>query len=218
MLFDNGTPDLEAAFFADTDGYGMQCAENFFGIAGSTGVADITGIEWFGVYYGNNAPEADAFTISFYTLEAGSRPAFSAFRTIDAGAANRIDTGIDFLANGGATTHDVYSYSVDISALTLNMSGTYFISISNSSPASSSSDDWLWCSSNNVGGRFWYRYGYDMWYTSNDWPYDLAFNLTGEIHENGGVYPEPSSVCLVAIGLAGLAARRFRNMLNAGNR
>ncbi|MFA6240139.1 MAG: hypothetical protein WC655_04375 [Candidatus Hydrogenedentales bacterium] len=210
IIFDNGAPDLEGAFFSDADGYGQQCAENFFGYTGSDEVATITGIEWFGVYYGNTPPPEDVFTVSFYSQEAGSRPAISSFRNVAAGSANRVDTGVDFIAGGGTSTHDVYSYSVNFSPLSLNMGQTYYVSITNSSPTASSSDDWLWSSSNNVGGRFWYRYGYDMWSTNSDHPFDLAFNLTGTIQSNGGVMPEPASVTLMAFGLVGLAVHRLR--------
>ena len=202
VLYDNGLPDLTAAFFSDYDDYGEQIAENFFGFTGNSGSATITGIQWYGLYWGDTPPAEDDFTISFYTEESGSRPAFSSFHTVDAGSAFRADTGIDFVSESGRS-YDVYTYWSNIDNVSLMLGGRYYLSIVDDS-GPYEADDWLWCTSAYEGGSMWYRFGVDMWTYSNS---DMAFTLYGDYNH---VIPEPATFTLLTLGIAGALVRRFR--------
>lgn len=199
IIYDGGVPDLFSGSVSDVDWTSpAQTAESF---VLSPDANTITDIHWWGSYVFEGVAHfpTDLFTFQIYSDNAGLPGTLVWSET--ATLSNRVDTG-DTLSS--SPTYHVYAYEYVLAApQTLTAGNVYYLSIFNNTTGYDS-DDWIWVTAgNDFGEAFQETLGSDNWYVLS---FDHAFQLTGP----GGVVPEPASLLLIGLGLAGLARHRLR--------
>jgi hypothetical protein len=150
------------------------------------GDGTVTGVGWTGEYFnGTQAPIA-GFTIQFYSDNAGT-PGASVYSTYITGTANETDLG----SFGG---YEVFSYSGALAtAFSAAVNNQYWLSVV---PDLGFPPQWGW-STGTGGDGISYQNG-------NLLGADLAFSLSGT------ETPEPLSLGLMGLGLAGIALGKFK--------
>ena len=211
VIFDNGTPDYQLSAIGPlSDLTTQQAADNFeLGV----GKALVTDVHWWGAYSnlaGAAALPSDNFVIQVFE-SSGDVPNASPLLTATFdGPVTRVDTGNQ--PNQAAT--NIFAYSVDIKPLALSPNKEYFLSIANNI-----STDWFWSAhfydlsdSSEVLGDAVVRNSSDAGSTWGSWNAiqtgyggaELAFRLT---------VPEPTTLALFGLGLAGLGAMRRKKLV-----
>lgn len=177
-------------------GWNQEVADNF---ALSGPCLTIDSVRWWGGYGADPDPSpSDSFAINFYADAAGS-PAATAFASLSANNLTRTPTSMTAAASGQFDGGTVYEYYADLSsALTVSASTTYYLSIVNSTQS-------IWGWMEDLDGNHWWRQGSSSWSLSG-YAYNQAFELLGPC----GDIPEPATLLLMGMGVAGLAMRLRR--------
>lgn len=194
VIFDNGGPRL-TLFGAISDSSNTQVAEDFRLSAGSNIVTDV---HWWGGYrFDESTPATDNFTIRILATNAVTNlPVLTPLFEFFVGDVGRTAIGTD------TNPSTVYEYWVNIPATPLDPDTTFWLSIVNTTAPFNPLDDWFWERAENSGSLATLTSPFLNWQANST--AELAFNLTGNV-------PEPSTLALLALGLAGITFARRRN-------
>ena len=202
VIYDNGAAPVNDALLSDpAASFAQFVADNFVLQQGATTITDI---HWSGVYAFSNTPlPTDNFTIQFFA-DSGGLPTVSPFLTISAGnLVNRTDTG-----NTCCGGFEQFSYTLFTSPIALTPGTTYWLSIFNDTTADTD-DNWFWSDQILGSGVGFIAVRDDQtspWFTPGSARL-MDFQLTNDVI---GV-PEPATLALLGIGLAGLGYSRRKH-------
>ena len=212
IVIDERLPVQSVIYYADP-GYRFTGQVNGELLAFANPVTTIDSVEWWGgclstaQFPDNGSPAvgagpetcpADNFTLNFFA-DLGGEPFGPALAT-HAGPANQTATGNLIGQAGGYITE--YHYSATFAPFALG-AGNYWLVISNNAVGTA----WGWESAGTEDQHLQYNSTIPGWEGLSD---TLAFRVSGPDTAPPAAVPEPASMSLLALGLAGMAARRRR--------
>ena len=196
IIYDNGGPDVPGRSGAsDLDFFGIfsEMVDDFT----LPSTVPVTGINWWGAYTPNDQVGSvpDDFTIRIFD------DLFAVVANVNVGTVSRVDTGLDNFLD-----LSIFAYEATFSPLVLGP-GMYWLSIVNNTVGDLGNERWSWQSTENItgsSGRF--RTSSDPIAINATWDgvtgFDFAFAVT--------TVPEPGTLALLGIGLAGMGLARRR--------
>ena len=205
IIYDNGAPNLAGGNPSDFN-IANQAGDDFTLSAGADVIA---GIHWWGGYeefmVGDNLPDGDdGFTIRIYEIDQFNVPEVNpTVLDLNVGHVGRVDTGDSAASSFSPFEYSIYEYSVDITPIQLISDTSYMLSIVNNTP--NDEDSWFWTTSDGNGTSWLRTIDGNLWGELTG--ADYAFNLTGP-----AAVPEPATLLLMGLGLAGLGFARWRRL------
>ena len=212
-LFDNGSAGQDSsAYLSDFDpasGGFMQIVADDFSLPSSSVIG---GVHFWGSYLGEDvnsnpgpaAPAQDDFTLDVFAPDATGLLPGSLLSSMTIDSLNRTDTGIDtsFL------DLRLYKYDATVADLSLG-AGTYFLEIANNTTSDGTAGSWVWemATDNPLNYNVAAYNNSSPWYEGGG---SMAFNLTGDAGAPDAAVPEPATMTLFGLGLAGLVAKVAR--------
>ena len=196
IIYDGGAPDQAGQLFAQ----GPGAAAMTFTLG--PGLNTVTDAHWWGGCFPaiTCGPSPD-FELSFYTDNAGAVGTLIG-SPIDVGTAHQTSTG-NVIGPPIAPQWDEYSYSATFAPVTLTAGVQYWFAISNTAAEPAGAFGVETTSTAPAGALASITFDGTTWLPL---PQQLSFNLTNDVV---GI-PEPATIALFGIGLAGLAASRRR--------
>jgi hypothetical protein len=191
-------PENLANGFSSQSGIPSTAYDDFTFANGAT----VTDVHWHGFFSsGAEGSQISAFTIQFWNDNAGQPGGAAAAPQAFAGNGGQINP--HGCAAGLAST--CFDYGVDLTSSFNAAAGTrYWVSIV---PTLAFPPSWFWETGNGPNDTAWV----DFQGTRIPIADDLAFDLTGTPGGGGGV-PEPATLALFGLGLAGLGFSRRRKL------
>ncbi len=183
----------------DTVGGSFETADGFLLSFDAT----VNTVIWYGGYDFNSLdiPAQDDFTISFFSGGSGPGALVSSYN---------VGNSVTRSFAGTIFGIDVFRYTTSFADTPTLLGGTsYNLSIANNTTTVAS--DWFWATGDGLSttpplyqrsAAYW---GDTQWHAED--PYNLAFTLHGEART---AIPEPATLAVLALCMAGFAARRHR--------
>ena len=183
LIYDNGGPSTDNGYQL---GSGYETADDFI----LTTASDINSVEFYFQNYNGITGWGQDITYSFYNDNSGSIGSLIA--TGNGQNVTPVDSGLAWCCGGG----NAWSVNFDLaSTLSLN-TGHYWLGLS----GASGSNPW-WVTTSGISG-------YNGKVNGSNTSYDFAFSLSGDVQSQD--VPEPSTLAIFALGMIGLASRRFK--------